>query len=328
MIKNFQTLIESHHNYTYDEEHSQLGRIQFSPIPPSSELPARKKIPEKKEPWAAGLGDPMSFEVVQGFHIADLIIWLMQVVAITIFAVGLHAIGNKFNAYLLGESLSILGAFLFIIFTIMALLRIQGSQTATYLKGLNHDMGVHERVDEFRNATPKLQMEICCYHFETRTRVASTGTEGHTSNSATVTYQEKVVTFLETKDFPIQQATDLSGKIPRTHGAHLVKLLLDLEVFFADFATKDIWDQEEQDFVEENKYKDTYFEYKRIITLPNMEPKMMSLVSAQEKPIFLGYNYFLLSHAFLMQYLYIMWIRLISVKVAYKIQKAVARTQQ
>ena len=122
---------------------------------------------------------------------------------------------------------------------------------------------MYEKMEELFCGRPIVAFNCVCYHYETRT-VYYTDSQGR-SQSRTETY--RVNTHFDSFIVPYHSSRDVSGPfILNIEKANIlkkdyIKLQLDLEISWADAISYSDYEKYKADFIERNRYIDTYMDF-------------------------------------------------------------------
>eukprot|EP00033_Pygsuia_biforma_P001628 GCRY01001830.1.p1 GENE.GCRY01001830.1~~GCRY01001830.1.p1 ORF type:complete len:405 (-),score=35.89 GCRY01001830.1:21-1235(-) len=158
---------------------------------------------------------------------------------------------------------------MFTFFFILYLVNCFSCSTHRFLRHVMPYSHVVGHINQLKSVPPKIYHHIECYHYRT-----------HTVRQGNQTKQErkKVVTYVGEEVFPFSNWQDLSPSAPfealKTHSMVLVSFYKDF--CFADALTERLFRLQGQSFVDRNRRRDTYFDYRTSMALDGFEPKILS----------------------------------------------------
>jgi len=180
-------------------------------------------------------------------------------------------------------------------------------------------------VNRIKNVRPLIGFWCECYHYETRYRTVEYTDSNGNRQTRQESYQEKVVTHSETEYFSYNNFDDISGNVT-----------LDILVFIAtkvkfsknwscgDERTRRIYEIQEVNFIERNKYRDTHFSSSNIFKIDGFEERKLCLVEMSRRSAIMTYGFYLLfSLLLLASWPYRIWLEYKTVRARFHFHKRI-----
>ena len=165
------------------------------------------------------------------------------------------------------------------------------SPMSRYLCNKSSNLGIYEKVRTYFQTPPKIKWKIECFHYETHdhVKISPAGIDRYTS-------KERVVTYNGSSEMQYYSARDISGPFnldcdPNLIGRkYYIKLELKADIQMADPETIADYQYQKNFFLNQNMYKDDFYNLDEKKTIPGMDQYTLVKIG-NEDPI--SVNFFL-----------------------------------
>ena len=169
---------------------------------------------------------------------------------------------------------------------IIMLLESLCSAERKYISSISPDISVINFVERLQRTDPKRTMMIFCYHWETRTRLVRSS-DGELQAE---TYEERVDTYMEQRDFPIAFSQDISD--PKGLNIDLfrvTRLKLKSEIECGNEETMMKFSEMRQQMIDENKLRDQCIEFKHIDGIDGFKKRICAFTDPKYRPCWMNF---------------------------------------
>lgn len=247
----------------------------------------------------------------QGFFVADLVLWILQVLFFSLF-VAFFFIPTPLEApRAFYFPLWIFFGLMLLIVTVAILVRAFKSETGIYLRNIRATSDAIDFMESFSLVKPVLRIKCECSH-------VSRDRDG--SSSTTTSYKGET-------EFKYSRWVDKTTAIDAIDSARPLKMKLSLDVEFGDERTNEAFLSHERLFKDENQHRDADYRQWRDFTLPGM-PDGIVIMPSSGRRWYYSFPPFLASHLLFMQYFYMLAIRTASDQQHFTFRKVVFEGQQ
>ena len=176
------------------------------------------------------------------------------------------------------------------IFYLIYLLMEFCSPTSSYLCNKSSTQGMYEKMKIYFQTPPMIKWTCECFHYETHNhvRISPQGIDKYTS-------KEKVVSYTGKSNMEYYSARDISGIFILNCDKNLlntkayIKLELKANIDFADPPTIRDYQIQKDYFINQNKYKDDYFDFQEKRLIPDMdEYNLVRIFDTEPKSVNFG----------------------------------------
>jgi len=228
------------------------------------------------------------------------------------------------------QGLLIAGIVLYIAYLIEALCVSSSMRFLCNMEASSIEDSEHVAFRNMRMSKPEFHMHISCFHFETRTRMASeTYQEDGETKTRTVieTYEEKVITHQASDVKRYASWTDLSGPGPVLQpGFALLKVHVKKAVEFEDADTETSFQQQASAFLLGNMYRDRYFDFHETIDIDHFRLNIL-LYSNGNVPFHVSPYMYLISTICFASWVHRVFLEKLSMDVTWTLQSKISIRQ-
>jgi len=244
-------------------------------------------------------------------------VWILMLLSLALLFFGIFLVINAHSLVLI-----VIFTIVFVICLVLYLRTQLLSPNVEYLRNICLQEGTPEYIEQMRSTKPMIKMSIRCFHY------TGMGLDRDPEQAHVVVTEgelKKIQTHQATKEFVIDTWEDQSSAVSGLEAFEIIKLKLKTRIGFADAFTKQKFEEEQAKFIEDNKGKDTQYEYKCFFEVPGLRPKTLSIVHASKKPAMLSLKWYMTATFLLAGWPYNEWLDVKSTKVNYMVQKVVRR---
>ncbi len=199
------------------------------------------------------------------------------------------------------------------------------SHTSNFLLNKKSTNSIYHKLKELFSSAPVLQLNISCYHYETRIEERRTQ-EGKIIQQEVT---ERVDTFRDRKDFIYYSFRDVSGlfKVDLDNeifkNKTYIKLTLDTMISFADSISYYDYQNFKNYFLNENKDRDERYDFNEKFYINNLSKNNLIRIK-DEEPFYINFFFFLICTLFTMALPYEILLDNISIEGKYQIKKIIS----
>ncbi|XP_055342421.1 transmembrane protein 151 homolog [Paramacrobiotus metropolitanus] len=176
---------------------------------------------------------------------------------------------------------------------------------------------IHQYVESVRGGAPAVVWHMECYHYETRTRLVSSGS-GRSRTTRVETYTVKVTSWTGDQAFEFSNWADISD--PRqldTIGAfQQTRIKFDKQFVLSDNQTLASFEAQRDYFVAANRLRDTHYDLSESFEIAGFQPAVLASTTS-EKPFFLTLHWYVLAVLFLLELPFSFMIKMQSARMQY-----------
>ena len=199
------------------------------------------------------------------------------------------------------------------------------STTCQYLKNINTDQNMYEKMGRLFITPPVINFYAECYHYVTH-HYTTRDKKGHTHRRSTT---RKVVTYRDSYNLPYYSCKDVSGLfLLNSNEAEIknkifIKLNLKKEINFADTISYSDYIGQKDLFWKRNRYLDRYMDFRETRYIPGMEEYNLIKIG-KLKPKCFGTCWFVLSVLLTVGQFYNKYIDSFCIYQKFKIRKLIS----
>ncbi|KAK3724928.1 hypothetical protein QZH41_005686 [Actinostola sp. cb2023] len=243
-----------------------------------------------------------------------------------IYYVGCKASESTKYGSIFGD-LQIMAIVMLILCPLVVLIESVFSHELAYIKNIMHDETAWSYIQRMHAVAPIISMTVECYHWETRTRVVYYTDANGNSQSRTETYQERVVTFVDSDVFSFGCWVDVSKReMPSISYVALTRLKIDAHINFGDQETEEDYGRQREDMLDRNRHRDVHMDFSTSREIPGLEQRISAYVDLSVKPWWIGQGYFWIATLLMLTWPYRWLFRAKTAKSYYDLNKKIYKS--
>ena len=160
-----------------------------------------------------------------------------------------------------------------------------------YLKNIIEDESASEYIERMREAPPKIDIAVQCYHFETDTRIVHYRDASGNRHSRTERLRylnSKIVTFVDREEFSFGSWVDVSkSEISALTDATLTRFEIDSSIQFGDQETATAYNMQMAEMFRRNIHRDVLTEHHLTKEIPGLNKRVSAFKDLTVKPFWM-----------------------------------------